>query len=1198
MGLALDLVVTVRNPDTVPPILADQIPAAGATVGQLSQIEVFFSEPVEGVDASDLLINGSPATDLSFGLPGQFVFYFPQPATGTVQVTWDPNHGIHDLAVTPNYFSANSWSYTLDLSTPPPPISINEFMASNKKTLHDEDGDSSDWIELYNAGNTEVSLNGWYLTDEATNLTKWRFPSVVLQGAGAKNTNSYLVVFASGKNRTTLPGQLHTSFQINKGGGYLALVDPTTNIISEIPSFPPQVTDVSYGRDVSDPKILGYFPTPTPGRQNSVSGPGFGPDVEFSQPSGTFATNAPFLLTLTTSASNAVIYYLIGSNGVSGSSLPGTNSFLYTNPILISNTALVRARAFVPGLFPGAVHTEVYIGLSTQTNIMNFVSDLPILIFHNFGGGPVPSGSDQFVVLETFEPKEGQATMLGAPALAERATFHLRGSSTLNYGKGSYALEIHNELGSGRSVPLLGLPAESDWVMYAPNNFEPVLMHNPLAHQLMRDFGHYSSRTRFVEVFLKDDAGAPGALVGTDYNGIYVLEEKIKIGKNRVDIDTLQPENTRAPEVTGGYILSIDRQASNEQPLNAGGASMNWIDPHYATITNAARAPQSTYISNYFNAFNNALNGANWTNSTLGYAAYINVSSWIDLHIHEVVVYNVDALRLSGYFYKPRNEGINYGPPWDYDRTQGSTDGRDINPRVWTDGSSTAFFNFLPWWSRLFHDPDFWQAWIDRYQQLRLSSLAMSNITAHVDQFANTVRMAQPREQTRWSIPPRQANGMGVGTYDTEVQWEKNWYSNRFDFIDHQFLAPPFLGTSGGQVPSGSTVPLAPALEPGSSVVFTLDGSDPRLPGGAVSPAAVSSSAAVAVAITNNVRIFARSLNPNHKNSTGSLNPVISSPWSGPAIATVFTDLPPLRITEIMYNPPAPPPGNTNDPDLFEYIELKNIGPAPLNVNKFQLSGGIRFVFPNLVLVPQQSVVVVKDIAAFESRYGNGLLIAGAYTGNLGNGGDHLVLEGRLLEPILDFDYHDDWYPATDGPGFSLVIRDENALPGTWGLKESWRPSNSSGGSPGLDDPFGQRGADARRFARRRCHRIVQPHRPPGRHQRLVPERQLRHPQKVRHPHQHRYSQRGLCCVLRNQFLWLQRGEQFWPGRQGRPGLSLLWRRHQPDGLCAWIRFWSGGGRSFVWAICQQHRGRAFCGPKRQHPRFLQCLSQSRPGGD
>ncbi len=1050
MGLALDLAVTLRAPDVTAPVIVDQIPAAGATVNQLSQIEVFFSEPVEGVDAADLLINGIPATGLSFGLPGQFVFSFPQPATGLVDVAWAPNHGIHDVAVTPNDFSGAGWTYVLNLSSPPPPISINEFMASNKKTLHDEDGASSDWIELYNAGKAEVSLNGWFLTDDTNNLTKWRFPNVVLQGAGPKNTNSYLVVFASGKDRTNVPGQLHTNFQLNKAGAYLGLVDPSTNIISEFaPSFPGQFTDISYGRDVSDPTRLGYFPKPTPGRQNSASGAGFGPDVTFSQPSGTFATNAPFYLSLSTPISNAVIYYLLGTNGISGSALPDTNSFIYSTPILVTNTILVRARAFAPGLFPGSIHTEMYIALSAQTNILNFVSDLPILILHNFGGGAVPSGSDQFVVLQTFEPKEGQASMLSAPDLSERGTFHLRGSSTLGYAKGSFALEVHNELGSGKSVPLLGLPVESDWVLYAPNNFEPILMHNPMAHQLFRDLGRYSSRTRFVEVFLKDDTGSPGPVNSTDYNGIYVLEEKIKIGKSRVDIDVLQPENTQAPEVTGGFIFSIDRTAPGEQQLSG----LNWIDPHYATMTNAARAPQVAYISGFFNALNTTLNSTNWTNSITGYPAYINVSSWIDLHIHEVIVYNVDALRLSGYLYKPRNDGLHYGPPWDYDRTQGSTDGRDMNPRVWTDGSSTDFFNFNPWWGRLFHDPDFWQKWIDRYQQLRMSWLAVSNVDAHIDQFANTVRSAQPREQARWGIQPRQANGTGAGTYNTEIQWEKNWYSNRFDFIDKQFLAPPFLNNRGGQVPSGFVVTLSPAAEPGSSVLFTLDGTDPRLPGGAVSPTARSSSASIALTITNNVRIFARSRNPAHQNSIGSLNPPISSPWSGPAAATLFTDLPPLRITEIMYNPVKPPSGNTNAAGNFEYVELKNIGNAPLNLNNFQLGGGINFTFSNLVLDPGQSVLVVKDIAAFQSRYGSNLLVAGFYDGNLSNGGDHLTLRGGLQEPILDFNFDQAWYPATDGAGFSLVIRDENAPVGTWGFQSSWRPSSFPGGSPGQTDP-------------------------------------------------------------------------------------------------------------------------------------------------
>src|SRR5439155_9302660 len=114
--------------------------------------------------------------------------------------------------------------------------------------------------------------------------------------------------------------------------------------------------------------------------------------------------------------------------------------------------------------------------------------------------------------------------------------------------------EIEDELRDGKAVPLLGFPDESDWILYAPNNFEPALFHNPLAHQLARDQVEYASRTRFVEVFLKDDTTI-GPVSYADYNGIYVLEEKIKRDKNRVDIAKLEPENTAIPDVTGGYNL-------------------------------------------------------------------------------------------------------------------------------------------------------------------------------------------------------------------------------------------------------------------------------------------------------------------------------------------------------------------------------------------------------------------------------------------------------------------------------------------------------------------------------------------------------------------------------------------------------------------------------------------------------------------
>ena len=122
-------------------------------------------------------------------------------------------------------------------------VLISEFMANNFRTLADEDGDYPDWVELYNNETSTVNLQGWYLTDSKNNLKKWRFPAVAIPPKG------YLVVFASGKDRTPAFGPLHTSFKLGSGSGYLGLVASNgVSIVSEYaPSYPAQVANVSYG---------------------------------------------------------------------------------------------------------------------------------------------------------------------------------------------------------------------------------------------------------------------------------------------------------------------------------------------------------------------------------------------------------------------------------------------------------------------------------------------------------------------------------------------------------------------------------------------------------------------------------------------------------------------------------------------------------------------------------------------------------------------------------------------------------------------------------------------------------------------------------------------------------------------------------------------------------------------------------------
>jgi hypothetical protein len=156
---------------------------------------------------------------------------------------------------------------------------------------------------------------------------------------------------------------------------------------------------------------------------------------------------------------------------------------------------------------------------------------------------------------------------------------------------------------------------------------------------------------------------------------------------------------------------------------------------------------------------------------------------------------------------------------------------------------------------------------------------------------------------------------------------------------------------------------------------------------------------------------------------------------------------PPLRVTEIMFHP-GPAPGLTNEAEEFEYLELKNIGAAALPLGGMRLAAGIDFTFPSQVLAPGDTVLVVKNRAAFEARYGVGKNIAGEWLGFLSDDGERLRLEGAFGETIQDFSYSD-WYPLTDGLGFSLVVIDANGPLDRWGERESWR----AGYSPDADEP-------------------------------------------------------------------------------------------------------------------------------------------------
>ena len=178
-------------------------------------------------------------------------------------------------------------------------VLITEFMASNGSTLDDEDGDSSDWIELLNPTGAAIDLGGLSLTDDPARLVRWTFPARVVLGPG-----EFLVVFASGKDRAVAGSELHTDFQLSAGGEYLALVDSDgSTVLQEFaPAYPEQQTDISLGLDGL------YLTVPTPGAVNRRPGvSGFVEDTRFSVDRGFYS--APFEVQITTATAGATIVY-------------------------------------------------------------------------------------------------------------------------------------------------------------------------------------------------------------------------------------------------------------------------------------------------------------------------------------------------------------------------------------------------------------------------------------------------------------------------------------------------------------------------------------------------------------------------------------------------------------------------------------------------------------------------------------------------------------------------------------------------------------------------------------------------------------------------------------------------------------------------------------------------------------------------
>ena len=321
-------------------------------------------------------------------------------------------------------------------------------------------------------------------------------------------------------------------------------------------------------------------------------------------------------------------------------------------------------------MFLGSVILLVITGCYTEDagRIEVYTLNLPIVIIDTLGKR-IPDEPKIPARIKVIYDQSGGRNALSSEHVdfEGKIGIELRGKTSQHFPKKQYGVEIQDDNGNDKDVSLLQLPAESDWVLNGPYS-DKTLMRNFLAYEFSNRIGRYASRTRFVEVFLNDNGDA--TIKKGHYVGVYLLIEKIKRGKNRVDIQSLKRESAsvtkngqqKTPsEMSGGYILKIDKRDRYDTHFYTHyGTRLLHVYPKGHEISNARKA----WIQNYMNEFETALAGMDFKDPERGYAKYIDIDSFIDHFIINELFKNTDGFRNSTYMYKDRDGRLEMGPVW------------------------------------------------------------------------------------------------------------------------------------------------------------------------------------------------------------------------------------------------------------------------------------------------------------------------------------------------------------------------------------------------------------------------------------------------------------------------------------------------------------------------------------------------------
>lgn len=413
---------------------------------------------------------------------------------------------------------------------------------------------------------------------------------------------------------------------------------------------------------------------------------------------------------------------------------------------------------------------------------------LPVLLIE--ADGPIGDGEKQSGWMELVRDHEGTLEDLeDAPrAWAGNVGIEIHGASSSGDPKHNFRLELRDETGEDVDYPLLGLGSDGDWVLHASYG-DKTYLRNALAYRLGREAaaetGEWQPGTAFTEVFLNDA-----------YQGVYLLTERIKRDADRLDLPA--PATTAsAGDITGGYIFKVDYNRGDYFTTDAG-TLIEFTDPRLEELS----SEQYVYIREWWDDFEAMLAGGDYDDPATGYAAWIDVDSWVDFILINELAHNIDAYRLSTYHYKEADSDgglLHAGPIWDFDRAFGNVNYCncwELDGWIYDDlNDCGAGYQFPFWWQRLLQDEGFQDLLRCRWEDLRVGALSDEAISAYIAEMTAEVAEAEPRDHDRWGTI-----GVNVGfnyyvgaTWEEELTWFEEWVLARASWMDANVW-----GTCGG----------------------------------------------------------------------------------------------------------------------------------------------------------------------------------------------------------------------------------------------------------------------------------------------------------------------------------------------------------------------------------------------------------------